>query len=80
MNNNKNIKQYIKKKLEKELEIEISKEMEKKTFLELGVDSESAVELINDINREFELEESVSILFKYPSVYELANCLMQKKR
>ena len=65
-------------KLEEQLAIELSEPDDEKSFLELGVDSVIATELIEFIRRELDPDLSVSVLFDFPSVGQLARRLSEQ--
>src|SRR5271166_5957987 len=68
----------LRAKLEEQLAIELSEPDDEKSFLELGVDSVIATELIEFIRRELDPELSVSVLFDFPSVGRLARRLSKQ--
>ena len=68
----------LRAKLEEQLAIELAEPDDEKSFLELGVDSVIATELIEFIRREFDPDLSVSVLFDFPSVGQLARRLSKQ--
>ena len=68
----------LRAKLEEQLAIELAEPDDEKSFLELGVDSVIATELIEFIRRELDPDLSVSVLFDFPSVGQLARRLSKQ--
>ena len=66
------IRQLLRAALQERLLEELTPADEKKSFLQLGLDSIVATELIELIRREIDPELGVSALFDYPSIDELS--------
>jgi acyl carrier protein len=66
------IRQLLRAALQERLLDELTPSDEKKSFLQLGLDSIVATELIELIRREIDPELGVSALFDYPSIDELS--------
>src|ERR1700733_16285953 len=69
------ISHLLRAKLGEQLATQLSEEDDEKSFLELGVDSVIATELIEFIRRELDPDLSVSVLFDYPNLAQLAHRL-----
>jgi amino acid adenylation domain-containing protein len=69
------ISHLLRAKLEEQLATKLSEQDEEKSFLELGVDSVIATELIEFLRQEIDPDLSVSILFDFPSLRQLARRL-----
>src|SRR5580692_6332902 len=65
----------LRAKLEEQLGAQLAEPDDEKSFLELGVDSVIATELIDFIRREIDPDLSVSVLFDFPSLVQLARRL-----
>jgi amino acid adenylation domain-containing protein len=70
----------LRAKLEEQLATQLAEPDDEKSFLELGVDSVIATELIEFIRRELDPDLSVSVLFDFPSVSQLARRLSKQDR
>ena len=68
----------LRAKLEEQLATQLAEPDDERSFLELGVDSVIATELIEFIRRELDPELSVSVLFDFPSVGQLARHLSKQ--
>src|ERR1700732_4952152 len=68
----------LRAKLEEQLATQLAEPDDEKSFLELGVDSVIATELIEFIRRELDPDLSVSVLFDFPSVGQLARRLSKQ--
>jgi amino acid adenylation domain-containing protein len=66
------IKQLLRSALQERLLEDLSSSDDKKSFLQLGVDSIVATELIELIRREIDPTLGVSVLFDYPNIDELS--------
>ena len=72
------ITHLLRAKLGEQLATQLSKDDEEKSFLELGVDSVIATELMEFIRLEVSPDLSVSVLFDFPSVRQLAGRLAEQ--
>src|ERR1700722_5610776 len=68
-------KALIRQSLQRQLDIKITEIEEEMPFLQLGLDSEGAVELVADINDALDSKFSASVIFDHPCVSELARHL-----
>ncbi len=68
----------LRAKLGEQLATQLSKEDDEKSFLELGVDSVIATELIEFIRQKLDPDLSVSVLFDFPSLRQLARRLTKQ--
>jgi amino acid adenylation domain-containing protein len=68
----------LRAKLEEQLATQLSEQDEEKTFLELGVDSVIATELMEFIRLEVDPDLSVSVLFDFPNLRQLAHRLAEQ--
>jgi acyl transferase domain-containing protein/acyl carrier protein len=68
----------LRAKLGEQLATQLSEEDDEKSFLELGVDSVIATELIECIRQELDPDLSVSVLFDFPNLRRLANRLTKQ--
>jgi len=70
----------LRAKLGEQLVTQLSDADDEKSFLEIGVDSVIATELIEFIRQELDPDLSVSVLFDFPSVRQLARRLTSQER
>uniref|UniRef100_UPI002491FF1D beta-ketoacyl synthase N-terminal-like domain-containing protein n=1 Tax=Aquimarina aggregata TaxID=1642818 RepID=UPI002491FF1D len=72
------IKQKLKKILEQVIHIDSDTLDEEITFIELGIDSISGVEIIRDVNKELNLQLEAFILYDYYSIQKLSQYILEE--